>query len=149
MKILCFFLLFFLISCESKNNSQQRISVVGTWKLISGMIIKKNDTTIIDYTRNQTMIKIINETHFAFLKHDLNKGKDSTAVFGSGGGSYSLVNDQYTEHLEYCSYREWEDHHFSFTVSIKNDTLIQAGIEKIESLAVDQINIEKYIRIKK
>jgi len=70
------------------------------------------------------------------------------ASFSSGGGSYTLKDSLYTEHLEYCSAREWEDNDFSFTVSIKSDTLIQSGIEKIEAEGVNRINIEKYVRLK-
>jgi hypothetical protein len=55
----------------------------------------------------------------------------------------------YTEHLAYCSARNWEGNDFSFTISIKNDTLIQSGIEKVETAGVNRINIEKYVRIKK
>jgi hypothetical protein len=122
--------------------------VIGTWQLLTGTLIEKGDTTITDYTQSTSFIKIINETHFAFLQHDLNKGKDS-AVFVAGGGSYSLADSLYTEHLEYCSAREWEGNDFTFALSIKNDTLIQKGIEKIESAGVNRINIEKYIRVKK
>ena len=122
--------------------------ITGTWKLLTGTLIEKGDTTVTDYTQNISFIKIINETHFAFLQHDLNKGKDS-AVFVAGGGSYSLTDSLYTEHLEYCSAREWEGNDFSFTVLIKNDTLIQSGIEKVESAGVNRVNIEKYTRVKK
>ena len=128
---------------------QSPISVVGTWKLITGMVIEKSDTIVTDYTKNISFIKIINDTHFAFLQHDLNKGKDSVAVFVSGGGSYSLSDSLYTEHLEYCSDRNWEGNDFKFTVDIQNDTLIQSGVEKVESAGVNRTNIEKYIRVKK
>ena len=87
-----------------------------------------------DYTGDLSMIKIINATHFSFLNHDLKKGTDSTAIFSAGGGRYTLSGDQYTEHLEYCSYREWEGNTFSFTLAIAGDTLIQQGVEKIEDL---------------
>jgi coproporphyrinogen III oxidase-like Fe-S oxidoreductase len=127
---------------------QSPISVVGTWKLITGIVIEKSDTVVTDYTKNISFIKIINDTHFAFLQHDLNKGKDSAAVFVSGGGSYSLSDSLYSEHLEYCSDRNWEGNDFKFTVEIKNDTLIQSGVEKVESAGVNRINIEKYIRVK-
>ena len=40
------------------------------------------------------------------------------------------------------------DHSFPFTVSVSNDTLIQTGIEKIDSLGINRLNIEKYIRVK-
>jgi hypothetical protein len=94
------------------------------------------------------MIKIINATHFAFLRHDLSKGKDS-AVYSSGGGTYSLTDSSYTEHLDFCDAREWEGHSFQFTVSVKNDTLIQTGIEKLDSLGVNRLIIEKYVQVKK
>ena len=142
-----------LMSCTGNMGGnatkQPSISVAGTWKLITGMLIEKGDTTVTDYTKRISFIKIINDTHFAFLQHDLTKGKDSGAVFGSGGGSYSLSDSLYTEHLEYCSDRNWEGNVFKFTLTIKNDTLIQSGVEKVEGAGVNRINIEKYIRIKK
>lgn len=75
--------------------------ITGTWKLITGTLIEKGDTVVTEYTKNISFIKIINDTHFAFLQHDLNKGKDS-AVFVAGGGSYSLKDSVYTEHLEFA-----------------------------------------------
>ena len=113
-----------------------------------GTTIEKGDSVVTDYTKNLQFIKIINKTHFAFFNHDLNKGKDSSAVFSSGGGSYSLTDSSYTERLEYCSDRQWEGHGFKFTVTIINDTLVQKGIEKIENLGVNRVNIEKYTRVK-
>src|SRR5687767_1299390 len=122
--------------------------IIGTWQLLSGTLIEKGDTTVTDYTQNVSFIKIINDTHFAFLQHDLKKGKDSAAVFVAGGGAYSLTDSLYTEHLQYCSAREWEGHDFTFTITIRNDTLIQHGMEKVESAGVNRINIEKYIKVK-
>ena len=140
-----------LASCNSSATTKPNdLPIKGTWKLISGTTIEKGDTSITYYTKDLSFIKIINDTHFAFLKHDLNKGKDSaTAAFGAGGGSYTLADSLYTEHLEYCNAREWEGNDFTFTVTIKNDTLIQSGIEKVANANVDRINIEKYVRVKK
>ena len=141
-----------VMSCNSATTTNEEsvktgLPVVGTWELFSATLVEKGDSVITDFTRGQKMIKIINPTHFAFLRHDLNKGKDS-AIYSSGGGSYTLAGDQYTEHLEYCSDRGWEGHNFTFTLSISNDTLIQTGIEKIDSLGIDRLNIEKYILAK-
>ena len=116
---------------------------------MTATVVEKGNTTVTDYTKNLSFIKIINDDHFAFIQHDLSKGKDSAAVFGAGGGSYSLKDSTYTEHLEYCNAREWEGNDFSFTITIKNDTLIQTGIEKVESAGVNRVNTEKYIRLKK
>ena len=140
------------ISCNAaavnEVSKQSVLPIEGTWKLLSGTTIEKGDSTVTDYTTNLRFIKIINKTHFAFFSHDINKGKDSTAVFSSGGGNYSLTDSTYTEHLEYCSDRQWEGNDFKFIVTINNDTLIQKGVEKIESIGVNRINIEKYVRIK-
>lgn len=143
------FVLTCLMSCQKETSSDTPKSMVGTWKLITGITIEKGDTVVTDYTKNTSFIKIINETHFAFLQHDLSKGKDSTAVFSAGGGSYSLKDSLYSEHLEYCSAREWEGNDFNFTVTLKNDTLTQQGIEKVEKAGINRINIEKYVRVKK
>jgi len=142
-------ILLILQCCNSKPSEQQSlIDLEGTWQLISGTIVEKGDTTITDYTKEHRMIKVINKTHFSFLNHDLTKGKDSTALFVAGGGRYDLVEDQYTEHLEYCSDRMWEGNDFKFNIKIQNDTLTQNGIEKIEGTEVNRINIERYVRVK-
>ncbi len=142
----------FLVSCMTKTDSEvvkpTSIPLLGTWRLITGTIVEKGDSVVTDYTTKVSFIKIINDTHFAFLQHDLNKGKDSGAVFVAGGGSYSLKDSLYTEHLEYCSARDWEGNDFTFTIEIKNDTLIQTGIEKVESAGVNRLNIEKYVKVK-
>lgn len=140
-----------LIQCTSKKASDgmasTQLPVIGTWKLLTATLIEKGDTTITDYTKKVSFIKIINDSHFAFIQHDLNKGADSSAVYSSGGGRYEIKADQYTEHLEYCSDRNWEGNDFTFHLTIDGDTLIQQGLEKIEKEGIDRINIEKYIRL--
>ncbi|MEO6638824.1 MAG: hypothetical protein ABIN25_11120 [Ginsengibacter sp.] len=142
-----------LLSCatEPAKNSSATVQnpMVGTWKLITGTLIEKGDTTVTDYTKDKSFIKIINDDHFAFLQHGLGKSKDSAAEFSAGGGSYTLKDSAYTEFLEYCNAREWEGNHFDFTVHIRNDTLVQHGLEKIEGTDINRINIEKYERLKK
>jgi hypothetical protein len=147
MKILITTLAVFLFSCNEKKPIEKN-SVTGTWKLLEATVIEKGDTTITDYTKGRSFIKIINDTHFSFLQHDLNGGKDSTASFTAGGGSYSLQGNKYTEHLEYCNAREWEGHDFIFTVKLRGDTLVQSGEEKIESQGISRLNTEKYTRVK-
>lgn len=135
--------LLFNLSCQKTDKLQ------GTWKLQTGTLIENGDTTVTDYTAGQSFIKIINNTHFAFLLHDLSHGKDSTsAVYSSGGGKYTLDGNTYTEHLEYCTAREWEGHDFPFEITISGDTLIQQGIEEIPEQNVKRYNIEKYLRVK-
>lgn len=134
------------MSCESKKDSDA-IPITGTWRLISAETTEK-DSTFSTFNPKTKMIKIINDSHFAFFNHDLNNGKDSTAVFFGGGGNYTLKDSVYTENLEYFNNREWENNKFEFVVKIKNDTLIQKGVEKIENLGINRIITEKYVREK-
>ncbi|MEO7988496.1 MAG: hypothetical protein ABI663_03085 [Chryseolinea sp.] len=143
---------FMALSCHEKSgnndSSSSILPIQGTWELISETKIENSDTIFTPASKDQKMIKILNDSHFSFLRHDLNKGKDSTATFVAGGGSYSLKDNQYTEHLDYCNFREWERNSFVFTVAIQNDTLIQSGRERVEGTGIDRIIIEKYFRVK-
>ena len=135
----------FILSCQTASTA---IPIEGTWRLLSHTAIAKGVSTVTDYTKGTHFIKIINGTHFAFLQHDLNAPKDSSNQFDAGGGSYTLIGDQYTEHLDYYHDRNWEGKPFTFTVHIQNDTLVQRGREKVEGEGVDQEIIEKYVREK-
>jgi hypothetical protein len=104
-------------------------------------------STVTDYTRGTSFIKIINDSHFAFLQHEVNVPKDSSNHFDAGGGSYTLAGDQYTEHLDYYADRNWEGRPFTFTVSMQHDTLVQRGMEKVEGEGVDQEIVERYVRV--
>lgn len=143
---------FYMISCTEKtgNKMAANIPLAGTWRLLNDSIITGPDTAVTDYsTSQQKMLKIINDSHFAFLRHDINQGKDSAnAFFSAGAGTYTLEGDQYTEHLDFFNMREWEGHSFKFTVSIKKDTLTQRGIERLEDQGIDRFIIETYVREK-
>ena len=133
-----------LTSCNSEKKNQ----IEGTWRLISAETTEK-DSTFSTFNSKTKMIKIINDTHFAFLNHDLKNGKDSTAaLYFAGGGKYTLKDSIYTENLEYFNNRDWENSKFEFVVKVQNDTLIQKGLEKVEKLGVDRVIIEKYVREK-
>ena len=140
-----FFASGFLFSCTTPSAAIRRN---GTWQLLSGTTITKGVSSVTDYTKGQRMIKIINDSHFAFLRHDLNAPPASSPPFAAGGGSYTINGNQYTEHLDFYSDRNWEGKPFTFTISINNDTLIQRGLEKVENEGVDREIIEKYLRVK-
>lgn len=135
-------------ACQSVQNEPAQVPIVGTWQLLSATTVENGKRTETDYTKGRSMIKIINDTHFAFLNHQLDMTKDSSNHFDGGGGKYLLKGDEYTEFLDFYKDRNWEGKSFHFKVSIKNDTLIQTGIEKVEAAGVDRTIIEKYIKIK-
>jgi hypothetical protein len=147
MKLVAGFILMIVTGISCNENKKQPLSLEGTWHLISATSTQK-DSTVSTFNAKQQMIKIINRTHFAFLNHDLNNGKDTaTAAYSAGGGTYTLADSIYTEHLDYFNDRQWENNKFEFVVKIVNDTLIQQGIEKVEKLDIDHIIVEKYKRI--
>lgn len=147
----CICLIFLLsIACapeSSDGSGDPDLNIIGTWKLLSSQTIQAGDTTRISFSGDQEMIKILNPSHFAFLRHDLRKGQDSAAVFVAGGGKFTLSGNQYTEYLDYCNFREWEGHTFEFELTLTGDTLIQKGIEKVEAIGVDREITETYVRL--
>ncbi|MBC8112187.1 MAG: hypothetical protein H7Y04_14110 [Verrucomicrobia bacterium] len=135
-----------LYACQTQS---KQVPIIGTWELIAATATEK-DSTFSTFNPKLRIIKIINPTHFAFLNHDLGQGKDSaSATFAAGGGDYTLVDSVYTEHLEYYIDRVWENNTFPFVVTVKNDTLIQKGVEKVEKLGIERLIVEKYKRVKK
>ncbi len=137
-----------LLSCSTKNDKKKdsALDIQGTWQLLSATTIENGTSQTTDYSGKLKMIKMFNNTHFAFLKHSLNP-KD-TSSFDAGGGSFVLNKDDYTEHLEYYKNKDWEGKTFKFKLAINNDTLIQKGVEKVEKAGVDRVIIEKYIKVK-
>lgn len=153
LKLTTILLASFFVSCNTtpkgSGDKPAPLPIIGTWQLISATTTER-DSTFSTFNPNHKMIKIITPTHFAFFNHDVKMGKDSaTAAFSAGGGTYTLSDSLYTEHLEYFNQREWEDHTFSFIAAIKNDTFTQQGVEKLEKLGIDRLIVEKYKRIKK
>ena len=82
----------FLSSCNDKNKQESTTAkkdIEGTWRLISAETTEK-DSTFSTFDPKTKMIKIINDSHFAFFNHDLNNGKKEGALFFGGGGKYTL-----------------------------------------------------------
>jgi hypothetical protein len=149
LPVLALTMVIFSCNVEVKNEKEATGALEGTWELLSETKIENGDTTFTPAASTQKMIKILNATHFSFVRHDLNHGKDSTtASFVAGAGTYTLKDSSYSENLEYCNAREWEGHAFNFTVKVENDTLVQKGVERLENLGIDRIIIEKYARVR-
>lgn len=131
-------------ACDKKQPEQ---SLTGTWELVSATSTER-DSTFSTFDATHKMIKIITPTHFAFLNHKIRSEQDtSNAEFSGGGGTYTLADSVYTEHLEYFVDKNWENHDFKFVVQINGDTLTQKGVEKLEKLGIDRIIVEKYKRV--
>lgn len=149
MKYIYFFLVALTAMSCSKTTETSQNKLEGSWELLSSVYIKK-DTIIRNDAPGTKMIKILNRDHFGFFLHSLNKN-DSARVFSAGGGTYTLQDSVYKEHLEFCSDKGYEGNDFEFTIAFHGDTLIQEGIEKLNELGIGQENlhlVEKYLRVK-
>ncbi|RAW01407.1 hypothetical protein [Pseudochryseolinea flava] len=153
MKAVYLFVFVALITCAcvSKPAETFQSKLIGTWQLVDALQIKK-DSTIHTTVPGRKMIKIINDTHFAFLNHNVREKGDTTTThfFGGGGGSYDLVDTRYTEHLEFCTARGYEGNDFTFDLEIRGDTLIQKGVEALKDFGIGEENlqiVEVYVRV--
>jgi len=130
-------LTFFCCQQQPKTNP-----IVGTWKLVYAATNENDSITIKDLSNTQ-FIKIINETHFAFF----NQQNDGNENYYSGAGTYTLTDNDYEETLSFTSVEAIKNHRFSFNIQIKEDSLIQSGVELIKEAGIDRTIVEKYIRI--
>jgi len=146
------FLFFFLLVGAGCTGNPSQVSeaidpsIMGTWQLLTVHTIEGEDSVLTDYTKGVKGIKMLNDTHFAFFQHDLNQGKD-TAIYVSGGGPYTFVDGIYTEHLEYCNFRVYENNIFEFEVEVFGDSLIQRGEEEVHEAGISKYIIETYVRV--
>ncbi len=138
------FFLFSILSCSKKKSFRSSNSIEGTWKMVYAEVIE-NDSLKLKDLSNTTFLKIINKTHFSFF----NQEKKRNENFYSGAGSYVLNGEKYTETLTFTTVEAIKNHQFTFNILIKEDTLIQSGVEKIEAVGINRHIIEKYIKINK
>ncbi|WP_136480334.1 hypothetical protein [Cognatitamlana onchidii] len=131
------FLCLGLLGC---NENKQAIQ--GTWKMVYAETVE-NDSVKIKNLSNTTFIKIINQDHFAFFNQE-NHGSDH---FYGGAGTYSLKGSTYNETLKFTQVESLKNHMFSFSVSIKGDTLIQSGLEHVKEAGINRTITEKYVRV--
>ena len=134
--------MFCFVNCKPKTSSNKISKVEGTWKLVYAEIVE-NDSIKLKDLSNTTFIKIINKSHFAFFNQN-NSGSEN---FYSGAGSYVLKGNNYTETLNFTTVEAIKKHQFSFNVKVNGDTLIQSGLEKVESAGINRYIVEKYIKL--
>jgi hypothetical protein len=146
-KVSMILLILFFISCSKQKENLAKIktvnNIVGTWKLVYGEI-KENDSLIVRDVSKSDFIKIINDTYFAYF----NQGYQEPRNFYGAGGTYTLKNNIYTEELTYTAWEDYRNQKFPFTIEIRNDSLIQHGVEELKGKNIKRYVVEKYIRIK-
>ncbi len=91
-----------LLSCSSTNekatvSSEEGISLIGTWNLISYIDHPNNKTEWQSYPSNILYQKHVTETHFTWVMYD----KDQDLMLGMGGGNYQMQDDKYVENIDF------------------------------------------------
>ena len=126
-------LLFFFSSCQSpasaKATAEPEVStsknseIQGTWKLVSYNY--SGDSIMINYPESASRIKLITENNFCWTDCDV----ASHLVSSTSGGSYTFVDGNYTEKLEYGSagMLGYVGHDQKYTVKIENNKLYLSG----------------------
>lgn len=136
------------LSCNSsvkkpiENVNVPENQIEGSWKLVYGEI-RENDSVAIKDLSDTDFIKIINKSHFAFFNQKTKTGEG----FYGGAGTYSLNGEDYVETLEFIGAENIRNHEFLFKVIIKEDSLIQTGLEEVEEAGIKRFIVEKYIRL--
>ncbi|MEC3906682.1 hypothetical protein VOI54_06605 [Tamlana sp. 2201CG12-4] len=131
------FLPLILLNCK-----KQPDKIIGTWKMVHAEVLENDSLKIKDLSQTR-FIKIINDTHFAFF----NQQNNGNEKFYGGGGTYTFDGSNYTETLNFTSVESMKDHEFSFKIHIKEDSLIQTGLEHVKEAGINREITEKYIRI--
>ena len=110
---------------------QQTCQPQGVWFLESGTADGES------YPEGWRQMKIITKEHFAFVGElergvtDLVSVADSLQAFRtmfSGGGTYSVQGDIYTEHLEYFRDPAYIGQSVSFNCRVEGDVFYQTGM---------------------
>ena len=69
--------------------------LVGSWDFVN--FLEQSDSTYSEYPPFYGIMKILTPTHFTWVQYNT----EGDEIFGIGGGPYSIVGDQYTEHIEF------------------------------------------------
>ena len=92
----------------------QKNAMVGTWKLVSGILTYKD--TASSYGDTGESMKIITPTHFAVMS------KDADGTLGHvSGGRVKMDATHYTETLDYSSSKDMLNQSAAFTYTVEGD----------------------------
>ena len=116
-----------LLFCAPVIFAQNKMSVVGTWKLISGKATQGDSTSSYDGKASDA-IKIVTPTHFAVFS----KNVSDDSLQHAGAGTVQVDDKNYTEEIKYATSKDVVGKTAKFTYRIEGDKwYIKGGIENM------------------
>ena len=107
--------------------AQNKMSVVGTWKLISGKATQGDSTFSYD-DKTSDAIKIVTPTHFAVFS----KNVSDDSLQNAGAGTVQVDDKNYVEEIRYATFKDVVGKTAKFTYRIEGDKwYIKGGIENM------------------
>lgn len=114
-----------LLFCIAASFAQNKMQLVGTWKLISGKEIHGDNTFPYD-DKILDAIKIVTPTHFAEISQHIS----DTAFQDAGAGTVEMDEKNYTEHIMYFNIKAMVGKTAKFTYRLQGDKwYIKGGID--------------------
>lgn len=119
-----------LLFCTAASFAQNKMQLVGTWKLISGKATQGDSTFPYD-NKTSDAIKIVTPTHFAVFSQNIS----DTAFQHAGAGTVEMDDKNYTEHLMYGNTKDMVGKTAKFTYRLEGDKwYIKGGIDNMMML---------------
>lgn len=116
-----------LLFCAAISFAQNKMQLVGTWKLISGKMTQGDSTFPYD-NKTSDAIKIVTPTHFAVFSQHV----PDTAFEHAGAGTVEMDGKNYTEHLMYGNDKDMVGKTAKFTYRLGGDKwYIKGGIDNM------------------
>ena len=119
-----------LLLCTAISFAQNKVQLVGTWKLISGKITSGDSTSTYGEKTDNAM-KIVTPSHFAVVSKNVSTDSLQHAV----AGTVEMDDKNYTERIEYCSFQNMVGKTAKFTYRVESDKwYVKGGIENVMTL---------------
>jgi hypothetical protein len=122
-------LLSILLLSASLSFAQNKTSVVGTWKLISGKFTQSGDTATYYYDdKTSDAIKIVTSTHFAVFLKDVS----DDSLQHAGAGTIQVDDKNYIEEVKYGTDKDMIGKTVKFTYRMEGDKwYIKGGVSNL------------------
>ncbi len=152
--IVCLFVAGCTTNYENADESEDKISLEGTWQQIKNIDHGNGETEWQDTPDSLIYLKHITPTHFNWVSYD----KSNETLNGTGGGTYTFDGEKYIEYINffYPAGSSELGQAIPFTVGMEDGQWFHTGYAKVmefdaekgENVVVDSSKIEEiWVRV--